>query len=318
MTLRRKSVGIVKPRGLIEDLKPLVNKEHCTKGMQKYLHFEDGALVELSEEVGDQGHINRFDQSSTLMLQTGVESRNCSAKNQRSYLEYRIIAASNKVLGKSVSFDEAVREWINACRSIRISYLFARNHWEELSPLMELLYHMKRNGVLQDAQKQKFLEQITHYGDAFRRFYTNQETIFAKACEQLLHGIPHESYRDIYRPCSGCVYCRESDYQAKVEDAIKEYREQQDALRLQELWRQKAGNEKPREWSRTYRMPILALVPEREQIKAREAFEALHRSRPERELIKRAIEYLSMLTFKDMTDSDKRDQAFVKHVIKIA
>ncbi|MGI6689721.1 MAG: hypothetical protein ACOX63_02545 [Christensenellales bacterium] len=308
-------------KGLIEDLKPLVNREHCTKGMQKYLRtFEDGALVELSEEVGDQGqYINQVRSKFNTDAANWVWNlETAQQKISEVIVEYRIIAASNKVLGKSVSFDEAVREWINACRSIRISYLFARNHWEELSPLMELLYHMKRNGVLQDAQKQKFLEQITHYGDAFRRFYTNQETIFAKACEHLLHGIPHESYRDIYRLLPVDVFTAEkADYQAKVEDAIKEYREQQDALRLQELWRQKAGNEKPREWSRTYRMPILALVPEREQIKAREAFEALHRSRPERELIKRAIEYLEHADFfKDMTDSDKRDQAFVKHVIK--
>ncbi len=306
---------------LVEDLKPLVNREHCTKGMQEYLHtFEGGTLVKLAKEVGDNGqYINR------VRLKFNADAANwvwnldtAEQKIREVILEYRIIVASNKVLGKSVSYDEAISEWMNACKSIRISYLFAQNHWEELSVLMEILYQMKRNGVLQDTQKQKFLEQITNYGDAFRHFYTNQETMFAKVCEHLLHGIPNESYREIYRLLPLDVFTAEkADYQAKVEDTINEYREQQDALQLQELWRQKAGSEKPREWSRTYRMPIMALVPASEQVKAREAFDALHRSRPERDLIKRAIEYLEHADFfEDMKDSDKRDQAFVKHIIK--
>jgi hypothetical protein len=307
--------------GLVDDLKPLVNREHCTKGMQEYLYtFEGGALPKLSEEVGDNGqYINRVRSKFNADAANWVWNLDTAQQKIREVIvEYRIIAASNKVLGKSVGFDETIRAWTRACSNIRISYLSARNHWEELSPLMELLYRMKRSGVLQDAEKQKFLEQITNYGEAFRRFYSNQEAMFARVCEYLLHDLPQESHRDIYQLLPVDMFTQEqADYQAKVENAIKEYREQQDTMRLQELWKRKAGNEKPRDWSRTYRMPILAMVPEGEQAKAREAFETIHRARPEREVIKRAIEYLEHADFFEaMKDSDKREQAFIEHVIK--
>lgn len=307
--------------GLVEDLKPLISREHCTKGMQAYLHtFEDGVLVKLAEEVGDNGqYINQIRSKFNADAAAWVWNLETAQQKIREViLEYHIIIASNKVLSKSVSFDEAIREWMNACRNIRISYLSAINHWEELSPLMELLYQMKRNGVLQDAQKQKFLEQITNNGEGFHRFYSAQESLFAKVCEYLLRAIPAESYRDVYLSLPLDLFTSEkADYQAKVEEAVKEYQEQQDTLRLQQLWGRKAGSEKPKEWSRTHRMPIMVLVPEEERGKARAAFEALHRARPERELVQKAIEYLEDATFfDDLKDSKKRDAAFTEYVIK--
>lgn len=307
--------------GLVEDLKPLVNTEHCTKGMQAFLHsFEDGVLLELAQEVEDNGqYINRVRAKFITDAANWVWNLDTAKQIIRDViLEYRIIAASNKIIGKTVSFNDTIREWLEACRNIRISYLFAQNYWEELSQLMELLYNMKRSGALQDTQKEKFLEQITNYGDAFNRFYTNQETTFAKACEHLLRTVPSDSYRDIYRHLPLDVFTAEkSDYQAKVEDAVKDYQEQQETFQLKELWKQKAGNEDPREWSRTHRMPIMVMVPEEERARAREAFEAIIRTRPERELTKRAIEYLKQADFfDDMKNSVKREQAFNKEIIK--
>lgn len=64
-------------------------------------------------------------------------------------------------------------------------------------------------------------------------------------------------------------------------------------------------------------MPIMVMVPEEERARAREAFEAIIRTRPERELTKRAIEYLKQADFfDDMKNSVKREQAFNKEIIK--
>jgi hypothetical protein len=86
---------------LVEDFKPLVNREHCAKGMQEYLHtFEGGTLVKLAEEVGDNGqYINQ------VRLKFNADAANwvwnldtAEQKIREVILEYRIIVASNKVL----------------------------------------------------------------------------------------------------------------------------------------------------------------------------------------------------------------------------
>ena len=307
--------------GVVEDLQSVVTKDSCTQGMKAYLQgFEGGILVKLSEEIGDNGQFlnqlhRKFDADAANWV-WNLETAH--QKIRELILDYQIIAASNKVLAKSVSLDEAVREWLNACRNIRISYLFAANVWEELAPLMGLLYHMKRSGVLDEAQKNKFLEQVSGNGEAFNRFYNNQQALFARICEYLLRGLPAESIPKIYNSLPLDIFTSEkAEYQAKVERAVSTYKEEQDTLRLADLWKEKTGSQTPRAWSRTHKMPILALVTEGDQKNARDAFDALHRRMSEKGMVQKAIRFLESATFFEaMNDAAARDQAFKDRVIK--
>ena len=96
------------------DLKNLLTKENCTEGMKKYLEdFEDGELVKLASEVGDNGqYINvlrsKFDADAANWV-WNVDT--AEQKIKEVILEYRIIVESNKVIAKNISFANTIKEW---------------------------------------------------------------------------------------------------------------------------------------------------------------------------------------------------------------
>lgn len=90
-----------------EDLRILLTKDNCTAGMRAYVQEFDGSeLVTLAEEIGDNGqYINvlrsKFDADAANWV-WNVET--AQQKIREVILEYRIIAESNKVIPKNVSF----------------------------------------------------------------------------------------------------------------------------------------------------------------------------------------------------------------------
>ena len=88
--------------------------------------------------------------------------------------EYEIIVESNKINPKALSFENAIAEWCEKCKRIKIAYLSAKTYWNELGPLMELLYRIKKSGSILESQKEQFLQQLTTYGTSFKNYYENQ------------------------------------------------------------------------------------------------------------------------------------------------
>ena len=91
--------------------------------------FDGSELVTLAEEIGDNGqYINvlrsKFDADAANWV-WNVET--AQQKIREVILEYRIIAESNKVIPKNVSFSSTIREWCDKCGLIRISYAAAKN-----------------------------------------------------------------------------------------------------------------------------------------------------------------------------------------------
>lgn len=64
---------------------------------------------------------------------------------------------------------------------------------------MELLYDIKKSGVLIESKREKFLEQITTNGDAFNRFYNSQTDLFKKACAFIVGRFSNQEIQEIFR-----------------------------------------------------------------------------------------------------------------------
>ena len=145
--------------------------------MKKYLEtFEDGELVKLAEEVGDNGqYINvlrsKFDADAANWV-WNVDT--AQQKIREVILEYKIIVESNKVIAKNISFVNTIKEWCDKCNYIRISFALAKNHFGDIEPLMEMLHTMKKSGTLLDSQKQKFLDLLSVNREAFNHFITTR------------------------------------------------------------------------------------------------------------------------------------------------
>lgn len=304
-----------------EDLKGLLSKEMCTKGMVAYLMtFEDGALVSLAKQVGDGGqYINvlrkKFDADAANWV-WNIET--AQQKIREVILEYTIIVESNKVISKSVSFDSTIREWCDKCGYIRISYAAAKNYLDELGPFLSMLHGIKKAGTLLDSQKKAFLDLLTINTDGFRAFYYNQIDLFKRVCGYYLEGLSDEEVKEVFAtiPAGSFIY-EKADYLNTVEGKIKAYKEGLKSAKLKKLWREKTGTDTPRAWSKKNKMPILCLVPDAEIAKAKVAFGAVNRTKSDEAAIDKAMEYFATASFFDLlTDSASLDKAFRDGVIK--
>ncbi len=307
--------------GVSDDLAALVTKDKCFAGMKAYLtKYEDGELLHLAENVGDGGqYINRLKKKFDADASNWVwNTDTANQKIDEVILEYRIIVASNKILPQNISFDATIREWTDKCSLIRVSYLYAKNYWEDLSDLMELLYNIKKSGTLLDSQRQKFLEQITSNGEAFIRFYNNQTELFRKACSYIVGRFSEEEARDIFKLLPSNLFTAEkSDYQSAVQAAVDKYVSEQSATKLKEFWREKTATDTPRQWSKKYCTPILCMVVDKDVPAARAAFGTLNKKQPDSASIDKAIEFLEHADFFDRLGSqEERDKAFRDTIVK--
>ena len=307
--------------GVIDDLALLVTKDKCTEGMKAYLkQYEDGVLPKLANEVNDGGQfINRLKKKFDADAANWVwNTDTANQKINEVVQEYRIIAQSNKILPKSTSFDGTIREWTDKCDMIRISYLYAKNYWEDLSDLMELLYDIKKSGVLLESKREKFLEQITTNGDAFNRFYNSQTDLLKKACAFIVGRFSDQEIQEIFRLLPKNLFTAEkSDYQSTVQSTVDKYISEQSAAKLKEMWRNKTQTDSPRQWSKKYLMPILCMISSKDVPAARAAFGALNRKNPDANSIEKATEFLERADFFErLSSQEERDKAFRENIVK--
>ncbi len=306
---------------LVEDLASLVTCENCIEGMKKYIaDYEDGKLIDLSIEIGDDGqYINCLKKKFDADAANWVWNKDtANHKISEVILEYEIVSESNKYIPKNISFDNTIHEWMERCNQIKISFQYAKNYWEELSQLMEILYETKRLGQFMEQRKQKFLEQIRLNGAAFNEFYINQTVIFSKSCSYILAQLTEEDIPEVLKKIPTGMFTQEKrSYQTTVENTVKKYIEEQGSAKLKKLWKDKSGSESPREWSKENLTPILCMVPEKDVQLARQVFDTIGRRQIDKSAVDRAIEFLGNATFwNKMADKNARDEAFSRIIIK--
>lgn len=233
-------------------------------------------------------------------------------------LEYKIIVESNKVISKSTTFDNTVREWCDKCPYIRISYSAAKNYLDGFGAFLEVLYHVKKSGVILDSQRQKFYDLLIANEDNFRTFYGNQIDLFKKVCEFYIEGFTEEETREIYNTIpDGSLTKEKTEYMNIVNNKVEEYKRNSKSAKLKKLWKEKTNTDTPKEWSKKYKMPILCMVEDKDIQIAKAAFGAVNKAHPDESSIDKAIAYFQAASFfTKLEDENARNKAFVESIIK--
>jgi len=307
--------------GAADDLASLVTKGKCSDGMKAYIEqYQGGELIHLAEEIGDGGqYINSLKKKFDADAANWVWNRDTvDSKIDEVTLEYRIIAESNKILVKNLSFDSTMDEWKDRCGRVKVSFLYAKNYWGDLSGLMGMLADIKKTGVLPDSKKEKFLNEISAHGKAFNEFYTNQTELFKQACQFLVGGRDDEEVSVIFGLLSGNLFTSEKgDYQKAVENAVNAYDKEQKTTKLKKFWEEKTGTKTPREWSAKYRTPILCMIKDEDLTVARAVFETMARKQPDPDSVDRAMKFLEGADFFErLGNGEERDRAFREKIVK--
>lgn len=304
------------------DLQRLFCNEKCSDGMRTYLKtFENGRLLQLAEDIGDNGKYidvlgNKFKVDAANWL-WNTDTADQAIRDI--ILDYEIIAASNRIIEKNITFADMIKAWLKKCDSIRISYEAMQNDIDDLSSFLGKLCHMKKVNGLQDAQKQEFLSLLQQHGEQFVSFYRNQLETFKRVCGNLFKSYDESQIEEIYSriPLEGAFTRSKAEYIQIVENIVRKYAENQKSAQLQKLWRDKTGSSTPKAWSKQHQMPILCLIPDNEIQKAREAFDVINNERVDEKSVDKAINYLSHAAFFDIIhDENVLNETFKKRIIK--
>ena len=102
------SIGktVLNNNDLILDLKEIMNKENCSKGMTAFLHtYKDGELIRLADEIGDHGHyLNQLAKKMDADSANWLWSKDLVEKRIDDIIrEYQIVKESNKAVMTSIN-----------------------------------------------------------------------------------------------------------------------------------------------------------------------------------------------------------------------
>ena len=305
--------------GAADDLKAILTKENCKKGMLEYLKvYKDGQLPSVARNIDDGGqYINQLQykfSSDAANWVWNVDTVN--SKIDELICEYEIIDISNRILAKNTAYTDTIRAWVDKIGRIRVAYSVIKNELGDAKPFYEMLSTLYRQKNLLDSQKENFLTLLQENLDNFKEFMGSQSSYFMKACGFYMDDLTEADAKSILDDDAygfESSYLLEAEkYIAKVQKAVSSYKNAQKYTQLRKHWFDLTQTESPLAWSEKYSIPILCMVPLEELEIAKRAFDTINSKSKSEEAIEEAESYISSMSYVDkLFDKDERKRAFV-------
>lgn len=312
----------LKNASAISDLEKLFTAEKCQIGIKAFLDvYKDGELIKLANAVNDGNqYIN------VLRSKFAVDAANwvwrkgtAEAVIDSVILEYQIIEESNKCVGTSKSYKDALRAWSGKANNMRLSFSAIKNDVDDLDVLLGYIYEICTTDQLQEQHKQAFLDSMKILGAKFVDFYNNrQNDVFKKVCDFELTGLSDADKDKVYGAMPmGCFTKDKVGYSNLVAQMVEEQKKGLNSMKLRNIWREKTNTSSPYQWSEQFSMPIFAMLAEQEVTVCRKIFATINSNKADAKDISDAITYLENAKFFDfLSDASQRDKMFVKNIIR--
>jgi hypothetical protein len=303
-----------------DDLQALITKDNCQKGIREFLKiFEDGKIIDLAREINAEANIiddirRLFSvERSHLWIQSLGE-----VEIRKLLTEYGIARETKTLLLSNISsLKGAMTTWRDKLKFVHISAETARTKYTNIAKLIDFLSKIyAQTEILPDGLK-AFLTALQTNGSHLASFLSDEKTMFAEVYEPYLDGFTTDDIAGIISKLSfGMFAMSASECNIKVKEKAEEYRKGQLKVKLFTLWREKTGTKNPKEWSATFKCPILIMVIGNGYDQAKKTFETLNQTNPPEFAIKDALAFLDTATFfDDLRSEDKRNEAFVRYII---
>ncbi len=312
----------LKNASAMSDLEKLFTAEKCQIGIKAFLDvYKDGELIKLANAVNDGNqYIN------VLRSKFAVDAANwvwrkgtAEAVIDSVILEYQIIEESNKCVGTSKSYKDALRAWSGKANNMRLSFSAIKNDVDDLDVLLGYIYEICTTDQLQEQHKQAFLDSMKIFGAKFVDFYNNrQNDVFKKVCDFELTGLSDADKDKVYGAIPmGCFTKDKVGYSNLVAQMVEEQKKGLNSMKLRNIWREKTNTSSPYQWSEQFSMPIFAMLAEQEVTVCRKIFATINSNKADAKDISDAITYLENAKFFDfLNDASQRDKMFVKNIIR--
>ena len=305
----------------ISAMKNYLTQEKGREIFQNFVeNFEGGKLLEVAKKIGADDVfsdcLRRVTSGDGIWLR---DKDSAEGDFKKLLTDYKIIAAS-QAFGINVnSFGACMSRWQETCKwQIKIPADVAGSYYSTLKNFFDLLKDIVLRGDISQGRRADFLNILIKDKDKIIFALGNSQTVLKEKYSSLLEGLSDEDIGEIYSMLHTNAFIEsQGQYYKKLQDLKNKIMSDKITTKLQQKWREVFGNKNPREWSREYRTPILALVPEKEVEKARRVFTTVLSNSPTEADVKFALNYLEKPPeyFFDFKNQQKIEDAFKKKII---
>lgn len=304
-----------------QNLKNLLTQENCKKGMTLFLQrFEDGKLPRLANEIGAQ-HAMLSDVKNLFSAKRFSLWDESTGQEQIHNLieEYEFIKNTNLLLnGSAHNLEGAYKVWRDVLKFCGFSCESIRAKRPQLDTFFALLLRIANYEDLLPEQVHTLLQAMVENLPQIRELFDSPLAIFKELYAPYLQGFTDAECDEIKNSINTDLFTATTTVSnTAVKKAADDYRKKQVKNQLIKLWRDKTqGSKNPRDWSTTYRTPILCCIPSDQYARAKSAFSVLNSSVQSEADIQAALSYLQHADFfEKLRDPDYRDACFKRRML---
>lgn len=304
-----------------QNLKELLTLGNCKKGMHIFLErFEDGKLLHIAKEICAEDSVLSDIKKLFSVQYSALWIRSTGEDEIRKLITiYEFVKSTNILLNVNVhSKEDAFNKWRETVQFIGFSCESIKAKKPALDEFFSYLLRIANYEDMLPEQVKSFLDEMTNYITAIREILDNPLEVFMDVYAPYLEGFTEVECEEIKNSITSRMFTASSTASnATVKKAAEDYRKNQVKSQLYKLWRDKTkGSKNPREWSETYRTPILCCMQATQYADAKKAFATLNSSAQSEADIKEALAFLQEADFfDDITSADYRDKCFAKRII---
>ena len=211
------------------------------------------------------------------------------------------------------------QSWKDFCRyNLKIPWDVIAESYSVLKDFFATLNEIVIRGDIPQGKREFFLRQLVDNAEIIYVAMNEPQKILRDKFPYQLNDLNAQELNEVY---SSLPYSSFTDswghYHKNLSDKAAVIRKGQLKNELLRLWRDVAGNKSPREWSKVYRTPILAMIPKSEQSDARKVFDAVMSNTPDETAVKFAADYLQKhpSDFAAIKNAQGIDEAFREAII---
>ena len=303
------------------DLKNFLTAKNGCEIFSGFLeNFEAGELFNLAREIGEEDVVGQCQRRVAAGDGIWLHDKETAEDDLRKLIvDWKIVAASKKfgITGKSLK--GCVKSWAEFCRfQLKIPADKMGECYPPLKNFFATLKEAVERGDIPQGKREFFLCQIVEQAATIREALSDPQKILREKYSYQLSDLSDEEIKNLHsRLPSSSFTDSQGKYHKSIADFAKQLKGRQLKKKLTELWREVAGNDSPREWSKINRTPILAMVPPPEQEKAKKLFETIMATSPTEKDIQDAIDYLETRPefFSALKDDRQIEAAFREIII---
>lgn len=261
-------------------LKKLLTTEKGASALMEYLeNFEKGEIITISKKIG----INNLINDVQNQISRGSAAWLWDEKDGQEQLKillcnYRIIDISNQITGKTTkTFFDCIRDFREYICQIKMPSSIIIKYNKSLRVLMNYFVNITKNLELTYEKREKFYNELIDNLSLVSSIKDITKDILNKEFLEYVEGFNNDEIKSLIASLPNDSFISDtSTYETNLKNISENMRKKQKYFQLKSMWQELTNSESPYKWSENNQTPIIILVPDNEQNRARELFNILN------------------------------------------